>query len=294
MSKENKIKKLPQLFKWVGNKHRFADEIIAYMPDDIQNYYEPFLGSGAVLGHLAYYTLCDPDFDKHFNTLNGSDIMPPVTEIFNIVKNTPDLLIDRYKFWSEKAEKNRKLAYQGAMDSYNNTGDPLDFFYVSRSAYSAIVRFRKEDGFMSTPIGPHTPISVSTLNQRVDIWHEILTNIETNFRQASFEESFIHAQEGDLIYCDPPYTHSQTILYGAQAFSLDDLWNEIRDAKARNVRVMVSLNSLSKDGELISPPEGLFERDIVIRVGKSMIDRLQNGGKNKNYKSINDKLLLTW
>ncbi|QFP80305.1 DNA adenine methylase [Latilactobacillus graminis] len=288
------MKKLPQLFKWVGNKHRFADEIISYMPDDIQNYYEPFLGSGAVLGHLAYYSSNVYEFNKHFESLNGSDIMTPVVDIFNIVKNSPDLLVDRYAYWSDLAKDDRKIAYQKAIDSYNNTGNPLDFFYVSRSAYSAIIRFRKDDGFMSTPIGPHTPISTGTLSQRVDIWHDILTDVNTNFRQESFEESFLRAREGDLIYCDPPYTHSQTILYGAQAFLLEDLWDKIEDAKARNVRVMVSLNSLSKDGEVVEPPRGLFERDIVIDVGKSMIDRLQNGGRSKQYKSVNDKLLLTW
>ena len=42
-----------QLLKWVGNKQRFAHEIISYFPAKFDAYYEPFLGSGAVLGTLA-------------------------------------------------------------------------------------------------------------------------------------------------------------------------------------------------------------------------------------------------
>ena len=32
------------------------------------------------------------------------------------------------------------------------------------------------------------------------------------------------AQKGDLVYCDPPYSHTQSILYGAQSFSLERLF----------------------------------------------------------------------
>ena len=41
-----------QLLKWIGNKQRFAHEIASYFPKDIKTYYEPFLGSTAVLAAL--------------------------------------------------------------------------------------------------------------------------------------------------------------------------------------------------------------------------------------------------
>src|SRR3989442_1542017 len=42
-----------QLLKWIGNKQRFAHEIIQYFPPTFGTYFEPFLGSGAVLGTLV-------------------------------------------------------------------------------------------------------------------------------------------------------------------------------------------------------------------------------------------------
>ena len=42
-----------QLLKWVGNKQRFANEIISYFPVGFNRYIEPFLGSGAVLATLS-------------------------------------------------------------------------------------------------------------------------------------------------------------------------------------------------------------------------------------------------
>ena len=41
-----------QLLKWIGNKQRFAHEIASYFPTDVKTYYEPFLGSGAVLATM--------------------------------------------------------------------------------------------------------------------------------------------------------------------------------------------------------------------------------------------------
>lgn len=46
------MSKVPALLKWIGNKQRFAETIISYMPEQFNNYYEPFLGSGAVMAQL--------------------------------------------------------------------------------------------------------------------------------------------------------------------------------------------------------------------------------------------------
>ena len=67
---------IPALLKWIGNKQRFAKTIVSYIPNEFNNYYEPFLGSGAVMAELL-------SSDKVFNTSYGSDILPFLIEIFN-------------------------------------------------------------------------------------------------------------------------------------------------------------------------------------------------------------------
>lgn len=42
-----------QLLKWVGNKQRFASQIAKFFPTDFNTFYEPFLGSGAVIATVA-------------------------------------------------------------------------------------------------------------------------------------------------------------------------------------------------------------------------------------------------
>lgn len=42
-----------QLLKWVGNKQKFAGQISKYFPANYNTFYEPFLGSGAIMATLS-------------------------------------------------------------------------------------------------------------------------------------------------------------------------------------------------------------------------------------------------
>lgn len=73
-----------QLLKWVGNKQRFAHEIISYFPDKFGTYVEPFLGSGAVLATLAP------------SKAIASDAFLPLIQIFQTLQISPQTLKDWY------------------------------------------------------------------------------------------------------------------------------------------------------------------------------------------------------
>ena len=60
---------------------------------------------------------------------------------------------------------------------------------------------------------------------------------------------------------------------------------------------MLSINGTreSKKKDIsVNIPAGLFEREIAVNCGTSMIDRLQNAGKDMENEIVHDKLLLTW
>ena len=284
---------VPALLKWIGNKQRFAETIISYMPEVFNDYYEPFLGSGAVLAQLL-----EADRSRmypHFEHAYGSDILPYLVEIFQMVKAEPSKLSDYYEKEISKYYENPDECYLQIRDRFNADHNALDFCLLSRTCYSGVIRFRKADGYMSTPRGPHKPIAPSTFSKRLNIWSDLLEN--ASFRCESFDMAMDRAKAGDVVYCDPPYTHSQGIIYGAQAFDIDMLWKKIRECKGRGVKVILSINgtreSKKKDISVIVPSD-LFEREIYIDCGKSMIDRLQNSGHEMKNKEVHDKLCLTW
>lgn len=278
------------LLKWIGNKQRFAKEIISYFPNVFNNYYEPFLGSGAVLAELEASRE-----SIAFNRSFGSDELPFLIEIFNYVKIEPETVKRYYREAMAGYSANPKANYEMIRDRFNKTRDSLDFLLLSRTCYSGVVRFRKADGYMSTPCGPHKPIPPSAFDKRVDEWHRLIRT--ASFEVLDYKEAINRAGAGDVVYCDPPYTHSQSIIYGAQSFCIDELFKAIEQAKNRGVRVALSINgtreSKRKDISVAIPP-GLFAREIIVNCGTSMIDRLQKSGKTMDDEIVHDKLLLTW
>lgn len=273
-----------QLLKWVGNKQRFADEIISYFPDYFGTYFEPFLGSGAVLGTLAP------------NQAVASDTFAPLMEIWRTLKDNPALLEQWYTDRWELLEKmSKQEAYEAVKARYNNSPNGADFLFLCRSCYGGVVRFRKEDGYMSTPCGAHHPISPESFSRRVQTWLERISG--TEFLNIDYLDAMDMAKPGDLIYCDPPYSFSQAILYGAQSFSLETLLNKAQECKKRGVYVALSIDGSKKSGDFICDihiPDGLFEREIAVNCGRSMLKRFQMEGKTLETEMVTDRLLITY
>lgn len=277
-----------QLLKWVGNKQRFAHEIAGFFPrmDDAQTYFEPFLGSAAVLGTLQPRRAV------------GSDVFLPLIQIWQEVSTEPTLVKSWYEErWHQVDQaEDKRAAYETIKASYNASPNGADLLFLSRACYGGVVRFRKRDGYMSTPMGVHAPISPESFAKRVDLWSERTSG--ASFVHRDYRIAFEEAKAGDVIYCDPPYTHSQSILYGAQSFSLLELLEEIAKAKSRGVFVALSIDGkkTTEAPELLTLPipEGLFEREGLVNVGRSMLKRFQMGGETLEDHMVADRLLLTY
>jgi len=273
-----------QLLKWIGNKQRFAHEIAAYFPPEHNAYIEPFLGSGAVLGTLS------PRVGY------GSDVFQPLVEIWQTLKKSPETVKDWYaERWAVMHDGDRVEGYEKIKASYNANPNAADLLFLCRACYGGVVRFRQADGYMSTPCGIHDPISPQAFSLRVDIWHSRVSG--TDFIVADFEETMDSARPGDVVYCDPPYTHSQTILYGAQSFDVMRLFKTIERCKARGIYVALSIDGTKQSGNKhcrIPFPEGLFETEVFLNCGRSMLRRFQMEGRTLEGEVVADRLLLTY
>ena len=275
-----------QLLKWIGNKQRFSHEIASYFPRRYNCYIEPFLGSGAVLGTVA------PPIAI------GADALSPLIEIWQTLASNPDRLskwyTERWHAFHEEG-KTKKEAYDEIRTSYNHSPNGADLLFLARSCYGGVIRFRKRDGWISTPCGSHSPISPESFARRVSIWHSRTRGCE--FICADFEETMDMASAGDLVYCDPPYKTSQSIVYGAQTFSLWRLFDAIASCKSRGVRVALSIDGTKRSGNLICDipiPDGLFHREVSVNCGRSMLRRFQMRGETLESEEVTDRLLLTY
>ena len=272
------------LLKWIGNKYRVAEQIVSYFPKDAERYLDVFLGSGAILGTVA------PSRGI------GSDSFGPLIEIWKAVQSDPEKVKAWYEErWRFASAGDKRRTYEKIKATYNDQPNAADFLFLVRSCYGGVVRFRKKDGYMSTPVGVHRPIKPEAFARRVDEWHVRVQG--TEFRHADYMEVMALAGEGDMVYCDPPYSDTQPILYGAQDFKLGDLFRVIGECKKRGARVALSIDGTKKSGGRVCDvriPDGLFEHEVIVDTGRSMLKRFQMTGQSLESEVVADRLMLTY
>jgi len=273
-----------QLLKWIGNKQRFSHEIVAHFPVNYGTYYEPFLGSGAVLGTLAPKAAV------------GSDAFEPLINIWKALAERPDQLKRWYaERFNRTLSRPKEVVYEEVRAAYNAAPNGADLLYLCRSCYGGVVRFRKLDGHMSTPCGVHSPISSASFDKRVDEWRRRTRFVE--FVQSDYAAIMERAAAGDLVYCDPPYVDTQSIIYGAQSFELSRLFEVIARCRRRGVHVALSIDGTKRSGDKICNvpiPGGLFETEALVNCGRSMLRRFQMAGQTLEGELVADRLLLTY
>jgi DNA adenine methylase len=271
-----------QLLKWVGNKQRYAEAIAQHLPPDLGTYFEPFVGTGAVLATVQ------PERGV------AGDSLSVLVDVLKLVQSDPECLVVHYD--AERAEiiARGKEAYEEVKARFNARPNPEDLLVLSRTCYGGVVRFTRS-GAISTPMGPHKPMGADKLMRYMREWRSRLMGVE--FVHQDFADTMAMAGDGDTIYCDPPYVHGQSILYGAQDFRVTRLWESVAGAVSRGARVAVSLDGYRRSGERIIDlgiPKGLFERELLIERGGCMLRRFQMNGSDMAQERVADRLLLSW
>ena len=72
---------------------------------------------------------------------------------------------------------------------------------------------------------------------------------------------------------------------------------EIEKAKSKGVRIALSIDGNKKSGNYLCDlpiPKGLFENEIFVDCGRSMLRRFQLEGQTLESEVVSDRLLLTY
>jgi len=97
------------------------------------------------------------------------------------------------------------------------------------------------------------------------------------------------------IWCHRQNRLSQWVL--GISYSLNHLFETIADCKSRGVYVAFSIDGTKYLGRKICDvriPEKLFEREVFVNIGRSMLKRFQMDGQSLEEHEVTDLLLLTY
>jgi DNA adenine methylase len=177
--------------RWAGGKSRLLPRILPHVPPRIQNYYEPFLGGGAV------FLACAPRISgrAHLADLNTHLVAAWVAMRDHPLELRP--LLDWYL-----ANDSKELYYKvRCADPRTLIEKAARFLYLNGVSWNHLWRENSRTGAMNVPWGDRrfkgideaTMVRIGGVLQRAEIV------------AADFREVLEGATPGDFVYLDPPY-----------------------------------------------------------------------------------------
>jgi DNA adenine methylase len=219
--------------KWAGGKRQLLPELLRHAPTSFGRYFEPFVGGGALFFELSPPRAVLADVNRRLiRTYQG--VRDHVDDVIALLAHYPH----QEKFFYEMRDLD--------IDRESDAKVAAWFIYLNKIGFNGLYRVNRRDRF-NVPFGRHrnpticdepTLRACSAALQSADL------------RVADFEDVVAEAQEGDLVYFDPPYV-PLSVTSNFTAYSKDkfDLAGQVRlrdvalALKRRGVHVLLSNSS---------------------------------------------------
>ncbi|NDK19637.1 DNA adenine methylase [Candidatus Gracilibacteria bacterium] len=223
--------------KWVGGKRQLIKQLELLFPKNYNNYFEPFVGGGAVFFNVQK--------EKSFL----SDINEELINTYQVIKTHPEELIDflkTLKFTKECYTEIRAWDREtDGLKKYSKIERAGRFIYLNRTCFNGLHRVNSRGEF-NVPMGAYkNPDFVQEKN--ILNTSKLLKQTKADIKLQSFEEVTKKAQSGDFVYFDPPYdTLTETAnftSYNKTEFGRDmqrKLAEVFRELDTRGCKVMLS------------------------------------------------------
>ena len=108
----------------------------------------------------------------------------------------------------ETADENGYAYYREVKNRFNREHSPFDFIFLSRAGFNGMMRFNKR-GEWNIPFckkpNRFAPAYVSKICNQIASAEKVIHKGNWQFLNQNFLDTINMAQEGDIIYCDPPY-----------------------------------------------------------------------------------------
>jgi len=260
-----KLRPIPNhhvLIKWMGSKRKQANEIITRFPKQIDTYYEPFVGSGAVLFRLLAS-------DIKVQRFRCSDLCKPLIDLWNTVIQDPRLLATRYEEMWHGLKEQGKSYYQEVRSRFNEFADPCDLFFLLRTCRIGLIRFNRRGHFMVSHHLGETGIPPKSAKRIILEWNRRVRDHDVQFAVRDY--STVRSKAGDFLYLDPPYKIYNCRLYFG-TFDHNQMFEWLGKQKGGYA---LSLNGyIGDEDRRMNVPKTLYDEETLIENGQSAIRRI--------------------
>ncbi len=174
--------------KWAGGKRWLVQKYPDLFPEQFNQYFEPFLGSGAVFFSLLPKKGVISDF-------NGA-----LVETYNAIKDDWAIVEAKLKEHHKNHSKEYYYKLRQSRPQKSHTR-AARFIYLNRTCFNGLYRVNQQGEF-NVPIGTKQNAFLDTDNFKAV--SKELSGFK--IKQSDFESVVESARSGDFIFADPPYT----------------------------------------------------------------------------------------
>jgi len=250
--------------KWAGGKRQLLNHFADIYPQalkagNITNYYEPFLGSGAVFFDIAQRYHIENAFLFDVNTeliLTYQVIQAHVSKLAEILFSHEKkfLALDKQArlayFYDQREQFNKKRFDTGfSKDNSKGIARAAQLIFLNRTCYNGLFRVNSKGAF-NTPAGDYINPSICDL-KNLTAASKLLD--KAIIKQVDFTKALKNVKPSSFVYLDPPYRPlSKTASFTAYSKSIfqdkeqSQLAGIYRQLDKKGVALMLS-NSDSPD-----------------------------------------------
>jgi DNA adenine methylase len=248
------INTVTPLIKWAGGKRALLHEIHGLAPKKYTNYFEPFLGGGAVFFSVSRDI---PRFASDFNS--------ELISMYEVVRDFPHELIESLQGLDSDKESFYEIRSRDRDPNFLQTVPPVSraarFIYLNKTCFNGMHRLNSRGQF-NVPYAGRTTDSYrnkelilnasALLNEISRDSGERLVTLESG----SFDEFLTRAKpgEGSWVYLDPPYAPisetSSFVSYERNAFGEKEhraVFEAMTDIDSEGGKVLLS----NSDADLV-------------------------------------------
>lgn len=167
------------------------------------NWIEPFFGTGVVgfnspVGGDRIVGDSNPHIIRFYNAVLNGEVTPE--NMRGYLMHEGELLAN--------ADEDGYAHYRLVRDRFNEEHSPFDFIFLSRAGFNGMMRFNKKGDwnipFCKKP-NRFSPAYITKICNQLAAVRRVIRRYHWEFTNQNFIDTIRRAQEGDLIYCDPPY-----------------------------------------------------------------------------------------
>lgn len=240
------------IVKWAGGKRQVMEELKKHLPENFNNYYEPFIGGGALLFELAPNHAIINDVNHElisiYQCLKDAELCILMTKELDIHKENHS---EDYYYKIREMDRNPRYELEPI---YIKAARAI---YLNKAGWNGLYRVNLK-GYFNVPSGKKIKEKLNLYDKdNIENIHKYFDETNIEILSLDFTEATRTAREGDFVYFDPPYDtwedKESFTAYSKFDFNKDDqrrLAECFKDLTRRGVKCMLSNHNTAFINEL--------------------------------------------